>query len=129
MLDHQDRAPRSTPLKDVFISPTLITDLADRSPTDLENLDDRLRSRLLGSVVVEMKSPDECLRFEILKSQLICRALAILASTSLKKTLEFITQTVSYSARDLHSAVNHLVARNQLSGHPVTIEIAAPYAI
>ena len=43
---------------------------ADRSPTDLENLDDRLRSRLLGSVVVEMKSPDECLRFEILKSQL-----------------------------------------------------------
>ena len=43
---------------------------ADRSPTDLENLDDRLRSRLLGSVVVEMKSPDESLRFEILKSQL-----------------------------------------------------------
>ena len=54
----------------MFISPTLITDLADRSPTDLENLDDRLRSWLLGSVVVEMKSPDECLRFEILKSQL-----------------------------------------------------------
>jgi chromosomal replication initiator protein len=43
---------------------------ADRSPTDLEKLDDRLRSRLLGSVVVEMKSPDESLRFEILKSQL-----------------------------------------------------------
>ena len=43
---------------------------ADRSPTDLENLDDHLRSRLLGSVVVEMKSPDESLRFEIFKSQL-----------------------------------------------------------
>jgi chromosomal replication initiator protein len=42
---------------------------ADRPPTDLENLDDRLRSRLLGSVVVEMKSPDESLRLEILKSQ------------------------------------------------------------
>jgi len=102
---------------------------ADRSPTDLENLDDRLRSRFLGSVVVEMKSPDESLRFEILKSQLICRALSILGSTSLKKTLEFITPTVSYSARDLHSALNHLVAHNQLTGHPVTIEIAAPCAI
>jgi chromosomal replication initiator protein len=43
---------------------------ADRSPSDLDNLDDRLRSRLLGSVVVEMKSPDESLRLEILKSQL-----------------------------------------------------------
>src|SRR6516225_3293433 len=43
---------------------------ADRSPTDLENLDDRLRSRLLRSVMVEMKSPDESLRLEILKSRL-----------------------------------------------------------
>jgi hypothetical protein len=51
-----------------------------------------------------MKSAGESLRFEILKSQLICRALSILGSTSLKKTLEFITQTVSYSARDFHSA-------------------------
>jgi chromosomal replication initiator protein len=42
---------------------------ADRPPTDLENLDDRLRSRLLGSVVVEMTSPDGSLRLEILKSQ------------------------------------------------------------
>jgi chromosomal replication initiation ATPase DnaA len=42
---------------------------ADRSSTDLENLDDRLRSRLLDSVVVEMKSPDESPRLEILKSQ------------------------------------------------------------
>jgi chromosomal replication initiation ATPase DnaA len=76
-----------------------------------------------------MKSPDESLRFEILRSQLDCRALSVLDSTSLKKTLEFITQTVSYSARDFHSALNHLVAHNQLTSHPVTIEIAAPSAI
>jgi hypothetical protein len=58
---------------------------------------------------------------------LIYRAPSILGSTSLKKTLQFITQTASYSARDLHN--NHLVAHNQLTGHPVTIEIAAPFAI
>jgi chromosomal replication initiator protein len=34
LLDHQDRAPRSTPLKDVFIPPTLITDLAVQSRND-----------------------------------------------------------------------------------------------
>ena len=102
---------------------------ADRSPTDLENLDDRLRSRLLGSVVVEMKSPDRVCSSRSSNRSLIYRAPSILGSTSLKKTLEFITPTVSYSARDLHSALNHLVAHNQLTGHPVTIEIAAPYAI
>jgi hypothetical protein len=34
LLDHQDRAPRSTSLKDAFISPTLITDLAVQSRND-----------------------------------------------------------------------------------------------
>ena len=102
---------------------------ADRSPTELENLDDRLRSRLLGSVVVEMKSPDRVCGSRSSNRSLICRAPSILGSTSLKKTLQFITQTVSYSARDFHSALNHLVAHNQLTGHPVTIEIAAPCAI
>jgi chromosomal replication initiator protein len=29
-----------------------------------------------------------------------------------------------YSVRDLHSALNHLVAYHELTGHPLTIEIA-----
>ncbi len=41
---------------------------ADRPPSDLESLDDRVRSRLAGGLVVEMGSLGEELRLEILKS-------------------------------------------------------------
>src|SRR5207253_5517077 len=41
----------------------------DRPPADLEMLDDRVRSRLAGGLVVEMGSHEEDLRLEILKSR------------------------------------------------------------
>ena len=101
---------------------------ADRSPNDLDNLDDRLRSRLLGSVVAEIKSPHETLRLEILKSRLKAVRTHYPGFDIAAEILKFIAQTVIYSARDLHSALNHLVAHNELTGHPVTIEIAE-YAV
>src|ERR1700732_3199717 len=42
---------------------------ADRPPSDLESLDDRVRSRLAGGLVVEMGSLEEELRLGILKSR------------------------------------------------------------
>ena len=97
---------------------------ADRSPTDLENLDDRLRSRLLRSVMVEMKSPDESLRLEILKSRLDLLRTLYPGFDVPAEILEFIAQTVTYSARDLHGALNQLVVRYQLTRDSVTLEIA-----
>src|SRR6266699_302945 len=41
----------------------------DRPPADLESLDDRVRSRLAGGLVVEMGSHEEELRLEILKAR------------------------------------------------------------
>ena len=43
---------------------------ADRAPTDLESLDDRVRSRLAGGLVVEMGPLGEELRLEILKTRM-----------------------------------------------------------
>src|SRR5258705_444009 len=44
---------------------------ADRPPSDLESLDDRVRSRLAGGLVVEMGSLGEELRLGILKSRAV----------------------------------------------------------
>src|SRR5207237_5194726 len=41
----------------------------DRPPADLESLDDRVRSRLAGGLVVEMGSHEEGLRLQILKAR------------------------------------------------------------
>src|SRR5262249_21307359 len=43
---------------------------ADRPPADLESLDDRVRSRLAGGLVVEMGQLDEELRLKILESRI-----------------------------------------------------------
>ncbi len=44
---------------------------SDRPPSDLESLDDRVRSRLAGGLVVEMGPLGEELRLEILKSRVM----------------------------------------------------------
>ena len=49
---------------------------ADRPPCDLESLDDRVRSRLAGGLVVEMGSLEEELRLEILEEPRRCGARA-----------------------------------------------------
>ena len=55
---------------------------ADRPPTDLESLDDRVRSRLAGGLVVEMGPLGEELRFEILNTRI---AAAQAASSGLRR--------------------------------------------
>ena len=42
---------------------------SDRPPSDLESLDERVRSRLAGGLVVEIGSLGEELRYEILKAR------------------------------------------------------------
>ena len=44
---------------------------SDRPPSDLESLDDRVRSRLAGGLVVEMAALGEELRLEILKARVL----------------------------------------------------------
>jgi chromosomal replication initiator protein len=54
---------------------------ADRPPSDLESLDDRVRSRLAGGLVVEMGALGEELRLEILKLRIGGAGACILPST------------------------------------------------
>ena len=54
---------------------------ADRPPSDLESLDERVRSRLAGGLVVEMGSLGEELRLEILKNRAAAARRIIRAST------------------------------------------------
>lgn len=97
---------------------------ADRPPSDLESLDDRVRSRLAGGLVVEMGSLGEELRLEILKAR-VAAARAHHAGFDVPlPVLAFIAKTVTHNGRDLEGALNRLLAHNKLTGHPVTMEMA-----
>ncbi|WP_184253075.1 chromosomal replication initiator protein DnaA [Rhodopseudomonas rhenobacensis] len=97
---------------------------ADRPPSDLESLDERVRSRLAGGLVVEMASLGEDLRLGILKSR-VTAARAHHASFDVPlPVLEYLARTITHNGRDLEGAINRLLAHSKLNAQPVTLEMA-----
>ena len=96
---------------------------SDRPPADLENFDDRLRSRLAGGLVVEIGSLGEELRLEILKSRIAAARRHHPKFEVPTPVLVFIAKSVTHNGRDLEGAANRLLAHD-ISGQPVTLETA-----
>jgi chromosomal replication initiator protein len=97
---------------------------ADRPPSDLESLDDRVRSRLAGGLVVEMGSLEEELRLEILKSRAAAARAHHPGFDVPAPVLAFIARTITHNGRDLDGALNRLLASNKLTGLPITLDMA-----
>ena len=97
---------------------------ADRPPTDLESLDDRVRSRLAGGLVVEMGPLGEELRLEILKTRVTAARQYHPSFDVPGPVLAYIAKSVTHNGRDLEGAINRLLAHNKLTGQPVTMEMA-----
>ena len=97
---------------------------ADRPPTDLEALDDRVRSRLAGGLVVEMGALGEELRFEILKNRITAARQHHQGFEVPETVVSFISKSITHNGRDLEGALNRLLALSKLSGQPVTLELA-----
>jgi chromosomal replication initiator protein len=74
----------------------------DRTPYQLE-LDMRTKSRLAGGLVTEIKAADLALRYEILKNKAQNLNLDLT-----KDVLEFVSQSVTSSVRELEGALNNL---------------------
>jgi chromosomal replication initiator protein len=97
---------------------------SDRPPSDLESLDDRVRSRLAGGLVVEMGPLGEELRLEILKARVMAARSHHPSFDVPLPVLGYIAKTVTHNGRDLEGALNRLLAHNKLTGHAVTLEMA-----
>ncbi|HZQ13952.1 MAG TPA: chromosomal replication initiator protein DnaA [Pseudolabrys sp.] len=97
---------------------------SDRPPSELESLDDRVRSRLAGGLVVEMGPLGEELRFEILKARVQAARAHHPSFDVPLPVLGYIAKTVTHNGRDLEGALNRLLAHNKLTGQSVTLEMA-----
>ncbi len=97
---------------------------ADRPPTDLESLDDRVRSRLAGGLVVEMGPLGEDLRLEILKNRAAAARVHHPGFDVPESVVAFIAKSVTHNGRDLEGALNRLLAHSKLTGQPVTLDMA-----
>lgn len=97
---------------------------ADRPPSELDAVDERVRSRLAGGICVEMSSFDETMRLKILEERVTAAKLAFPALQAPPEVLAFIAGAVAPNGRDLEGAVHRLVAHAQLTATPITLALA-----
>ncbi len=90
---------------------------ADKSPSDLEGMEERLRSRLGWGLVADIHATTYELRLGILQSKAERHGIAIPP-----KVLEFLAHKITTSVRELEGALNRVVAHATLIGRDITIE-------
>jgi chromosomal replication initiator protein len=90
---------------------------ADKSPSDLEGLQERLKSRLNCGLVADIHATTYELRLGILESK--SEQLGI---TIPRKVMEFLAHRITSNVRELEGALNRVVAHAQLVGRDITLE-------
>ena len=93
---------------------------ADKSPTDLEGMEERLRSRLGWGMVADIHPADYELRLGILQAKA-----EQMQVTIPDKVLEFLAHRIASNVRELEGALNRIAAHAMLIGREITIESAA----
>jgi chromosomal replication initiator protein len=92
---------------------------ADKSPSDLDGMEDRLKSRLGWGLVADIHPTTYELRLGILQSKMAECAVKIP-----DKVLEFIAHKITTNIRELEGALNRIVASAIFIGREITIESA-----
>ncbi|MCU7611437.1 chromosomal replication initiator protein DnaA [Anaplasma capra] len=93
---------------------------ADRSPSDLDGVEDRIKSRLGWGLVADINDTTFELRLGIL--QLKIEKMGVHVPD---EVLEFLAKNIKSNIRELEGALNKVVAHSSLVGSSVTIESAS----
>ncbi|MBL6931906.1 MAG: chromosomal replication initiator protein DnaA, partial [Rhodospirillales bacterium] len=90
---------------------------ADKSPSDLEGMEERLQSRLNCGLVADIHATTYELRLGILES----KAEQLKVDVP-QKMMEFLAHKITSNVRELEGALNRVVAHAQLVGREITLE-------
>ena len=92
---------------------------ADKSPSDLEGMEERMRSRLGWGLVADLHPTTYELRLGILQSKAEQAGLRVP-----QKVMEFLAHKITSNVRELEGALNRIAAHVQLVGRDITLESA-----
>ncbi|MBF9035228.1 chromosomal replication initiator protein DnaA [Rhodobacterales bacterium HKCCE2091] len=95
----------------------------DRAPVDMEDLDNRIASRLQCGLVVDLHPTDYELRLGILQQKVDLQRLRTPDLTIAPGVLEFIAHKLSTNVRVLEGAMTRLFAFADLIGSPITMDL------
>jgi len=90
---------------------------ADKSPAELEGIEDRMKSRLGWGLVAELHSTTYELRLGILQSKAEQMKAQIPG-----KVMEFLAHKITSNVRELEGALNRIVAYANLVGRPINLD-------
>jgi len=91
---------------------------ADKSPQDLDRMEERLRSRLGWGLVADLHPANYELRLGILHAKAEKLGCAVP-----DKVIEFLAHKITSNVRELEGALNRIVAHAQLVGRVITLEM------
>lgn len=90
---------------------------ADKSPTDLSGIEDRLKSRLSWGLVADIHPSTYELRLGILQAKAEKAPMMIPANV-----IEFLAHKITSNIRELEGALNRVIAHAELIGRSITLE-------
>lgn len=89
----------------------------DRSPSDLDNVEERIKSRLGWGLVADVHSTTYELRIGILQSKVEQMNISIP-----QNVIEFLAGKITSNVRELEGALNKVVAHSTLIGREITLD-------
>jgi chromosomal replication initiator protein len=92
---------------------------ADKSPSDLEGIEERLKSRLGWGLVADLHPTTYELRLGILQAKAAATQMDVPG-----KVLEFLAHKITSNVRELEGALHRISAHTQLIGRTVSLESA-----
>lgn len=92
---------------------------ADRSPTDMEGIEERIRSRLGWGLVADIHPSDYELRLGILQQ----KANSVPEVDIDLQVLSFLARRINSNIRELEGALNRMIAHATLIGRPITLDM------
>jgi chromosomal replication initiator protein len=90
---------------------------ADKSPNDLANIEERMRSRLVWGMVADVHPTTYELRLGILQARAEQMKMPLPS-----KVLEFLARNITSNVRELEGALNRITAHAQLIGREISVE-------
>ena len=103
----------------LYLSGHQIILTSDRKPEEIQPLEDRLISRFMGGLTVDIQPPDFEMRLAILKQKLKEKNASVP-----EETLSFLAETIKSNARELEGALSQLINKAQSSNQEMTPDYA-----
>lgn len=106
----------------LYIAEKQIILTSDRKPEEIRQVEDRLISRFMGGLTVDIQPPDFEMRVAIIKQKAEQKGVVIP-----EDAVSFIAETIQSNARELEGSLSQIIAKAQSQKTQITLEFVKEF--